>query len=793
MVETRHGEITGGSVGASLQRREDAPLLTGQASYTDDHSERGMVHAAVLRSEYGHARILGIDTTGADQLPGVLGVYTAADIEASGIPGQLPAWRLPLTKDDNPVYDLITGTHVPDRPMLAVDRVRFAGEPVAVVVAEDRYVAHEARDSIEVEYERLDAVTDPVTAVSDKAPQLHSGIADNVALEWTVGNEARTAEAFETAAQIVDIDLVNQRVAPCAMEPRCALASFKPSTGELTVTLSTQVPHHHRTFFSDALDIPEHKVTVEAPDVGGGFGLKSKFHPGELIVAWCAMELGRPVKWQETRSASFASDIHGRGHHTHGELAVDEDGRFRGLRIETYVDMGAYLSKVAPFVATCVFGRMLSEQYDFSGVHCRSIAAFTNKAPMDAYRGAGLPEAAYVVERLVKQAAQTLDIDPIELRRRNLIPSSSFPYDNSLGLNYDSGDYEAALGRAIEHLEYDKFRARQRRLRRDDRYVGVGFGCYVEVAAGIDQESSIVRFHPSGKVTAFTGTHDHGQGHGTTYAQILADELGVEANDIEIKEGHTDTAPKGTGTFGSRSAVSAGSALVKSARKVVDQGQRIAAHQLETAVDDIEFDAGSFFVEGAPDRSIHIQEIAGLAYQDRSLPEEVEPGLEASSFVRMPTTYPFGVHAAVVEVDPASGEIDLQQFLAVDDVGVQINPMIVEGQVHGGVAQGIGQALFEEVQYDANGTLVTGSLQDYSVPKATQLPDLEVDSTITPTPTNPLGVKGVGETGTIGSPPAVVNAIVDALEPFGVEHLDMPVTSETVWRAIGRSTSNPSQ
>jgi carbon-monoxide dehydrogenase large subunit len=691
---------------------------------------------------------------------------------------------MPPTADDDPAFDLREGVHTPDRPFLATDRVRYAGEPVAVVVAESRYAAADGVDKVDVEYERLEAVTDPIESTSGDAPQLHESVPDNVTLDWTAGNEEETMAAFDAADHTVELSVVNQRIGPSSMEPRATLAEWRGGSDELRVTVSSQVPHHHRELFASALDVPEHKIHVVSPDVGGGFGLKSKFHNGELIAAWCSMQLDRPVKWQASRSSSFLSDMHGRGHHTTAELALEDDGTITGFRLDTHVDMGGYLSKVSPFIATAAYARVLSGQYRIPGVFCRVRGAMTNKSPMDAYRGAGRPEAAYILERLVRKAAAELGVDSVALRRQNQIPSDAFPYRTPLGVSYDSGNYEETLDTALQHVDYEALRERQAELREEGRYLGIGLGCYTETAAGINLESSIVRFHPSGTVTAFTGTHDHGQGHGTTFAQVLSDQLGVPYDDIEVREGDTDEIPKGTGTYGSRSAVAAGSALVESAGKVVESARKIAAHQFEADPDDVVFEDGEFSVAGVPERSVSIQEVAAAAYTSEDLPEDVEPGLEASSFVRPDVTFPAGVHVAVVEVDPDSGEVEFEQYVGVDDVGNRINPTIVEGQVHGGVAQGIGQALYEGIEYDSNGTLVTGSMQDYTVPKAEHIPNMVTDETVSPAPGNPLGVKGIGEAGCVAAPPAVVNAVVDALEPFGVDHVEMPVTAEKIWQAV---------
>ncbi len=793
-------------LGSAIERREDPELVTGEGVYTDDVQDPELAHMAVLRSQYGHAEIDGIDTSEAEAMDGVIGVYTAEDIDEAGTPGDLPVgWLLP---------DLKTPSH----PILAGDRARYQGDGVAVVVAEERYLAHDALDRIDVDYERLDAVVDPKAAVEADAPQLHDWSEDptdtdvrddediervppNQAFDWEIGDSEATDEAFENAAHTVEVDLENQRLIPNAMEPRATVAEYKPGTGEVEVQMTSQNPHLHRQLMSAVLDVPEHKLHIVAPEVGGGFGSKIHHYPDEALTCWCAMQLERPVKWQATRSETYLTDAHGRDHVTHAELAMDDAGTITGMRVTTYAGMGAYLSTFAPSIPTYLYGTLLSGQYDIPAIHCNVIGSFTNGAPVDAYRGAGRPEALYVVERLVTLGAREMGMDPAAFRRQNFIPEDDFPHETPVAVVYDSGDYEPALDAALEMVEYEELRERQAELREEDRYLGIGFSSYIEACglapselagqlgaqAGL-WESGLVRVHPSGTVTAFCGTSGHGQGHETTYAQIVSDELGVPYEDIEIVEGDTDEIPQGMGTYGSRSAAVGGSALATSSQKVVDKARTIAAHLLETGEEDLEFENGEFNVAGAPERSMTIQEVAQQAYLAHNIPEGVEPGLEETSFYDPENfTFPFGTHVAVVEVDPESGEIEFHQYAAVDDVGNQINPKIVEGQIHGGIAQGIGQALYEGAVYDDNGTLLTGSMQDYAVPKAEHVPNMETDATVTPAPHNPLGVKGVGEAGTIASPQAVVNAVTDALQPFDIDHIDMPLTEEKVWRAVNGS------
>jgi len=769
-------------LGSAIERREDPALVTGDAEYTDDIQVPRMTHMAVKRSRHAHAGIGEVDTSGAEAMDGVVDVFIAEDLD---VPGSLPVGWLLETLEQV------------DHPIMAGDRARYQGDAVAVVVAEDRYTAHDALDEIDVEYDRMDAVTDPVDAL-DGGPQLHDDAEDNVAFEWEIGNSEETADAFEEADHTVDLEVENQLLIPNAMEPRACVADYNPSEDDLDVAMTTQNPHVHRLLMSGVIDHPENKLSIRAPDVGGGFGSKIHHYPDEALTAWAAKQVERPVKWVATRSETYQTDALGRGHQTHGELALDDDGTILGLRVDTKANLGAYLSTFAPSIPTYLYGTLLSGQYEIPAIHCEVTGAFTNVPPVDAYRGAGRPEASFLVERLVKKAADHMDMDPAEFRRRNFVPEDAFPYETPVAMVYDSGNYEKTLDRAMEMLDYEEFRERQQRAREEGRYLGVGFSAYIE-ACGIAPselvgqlgaqaglwESSLVRFQPSGTVTAYLGTSGHGQGHDTTYAQIVASELGVDYEDVDIVEGDTDEIPQGMGTYGSRSAAVGGSALVQSARKVVEKAKKIAAHQLEADEDDIEFEDGEFRVAGAPDRSMHIQDVAGAAYLAHDMPDDIEPGLEASSFYDPDNfVFPFGMHAAIVEVDPDTGEIDFETYVAVDDVGNQINPKIVEGQIHGGVAQGVGQALYESAEYDENGQLLTGSMQDYTVPKAMHVPEMETDSTVTESPHNPLGVKGVGEAGTIAAPQAVVNAVVDALEPFDVDHVEMPLKEERVWRAV---------
>jgi carbon-monoxide dehydrogenase large subunit len=763
---------TGRSVGERVKRREDPHLLTGEARFTDDIQYPRTAHLAILRSQYAHARIESIDTSDARASEGVLAVYTREDLLESGLDGTIPG--------DDPDF----GVSV-DRPFLAGERVRYQGDPIAGVVAEDRYAAHEALDRIDVEYERLDAVTNIQDAVAEDAPTIHEEAPDNVAFEWDSGDEAGTADALENADEVVEVDLSINKVVAVPMEPRSAIAQYRGAEGELTLELGCQNVLGVQDYLSDVFGLPEHKVHVKAPDVGGGFGVKAQAYTGHILASWCSMQLGRPVKWVATRSEAFTSTNHSRRHDLSARAALDEDNRIIGLHVDSLADVGGYLTQGGAGVPTGAFGTRLLGAYDIPNAYVEVTGAFTNTTTLSAYRGAGRPEAAYTIERLVDACARELGEDPVEFRRKNFIPPGKFPYETPFGTAYDSGDYEKALDRALEHVDYEAFRERQSEARDDGRYLGIGISTYIEICGGGEGslQGGQIRVTPSGKVVAMTSMVENGQGHATGFAQVVADELGVDYDDVEVVEGDTDRVPEGGGTGGSKAMTMSGNALRASARAVRERARAIAAHSLEAAPTDLEFEEGEFHIAGVPERGMTIQEIAEVAYSG-DLPPDIR-GLEDTSFFSPDgSTAPFGTHLAIVEVDPETGEVAFERYVAVDDVGEQINPTLVEGQIVGGVVQSIGQALHEEAVYDDNGNLVTGSLQDYAVPKAFDVPEIEWDSTVTPSPNNPLGVKGVGEAGTIGAMPAVVNAVLDALEPLGVDAIDMPLTQETVWRAV---------
>jgi aerobic carbon-monoxide dehydrogenase large subunit len=770
--------------GSAIRRREDPRLITGAATYTDDIMLPGMVYAAMLRSPHAHARIGRLDTSAAATAPGVVAVYTAADT-AEALKPMPCAWLVPNA-------DLKIAEYL----CMARDTVRYVGDIVAVVVAESPYQAQDALELIEVEYDPLPAVADPRQSVQEGAPQLHASVPGNQAFHWTVTGGDVDA-AFAAADVVVRDHIVQQRLIPTAMEPRSAVVQWSAASRELTLWNTTQNPHIVRFIASIVLGVPEDKLRVIAPEVGGGFGSKIAQYPGEFIAAFCAMRLARPVKWTETRSENYIATTHGRDHVQEVEMAATRDGRITGLRCTVWAGMGAYLSTAAPGIPTILHGLMLAGPYGIPAVHEDVYGVYTNTTPVEAYRGAGRPEATYMIERLIDRLAHTLGMDPVEVRRKNLIEPFENGHDVVTGLTYDSGNYGAALDKALAQVDYAGVRAEQARLRTEGRYLGIGVTTYVEIcglgpsqvagAVGFQGglwESAIVRFHPSGAVNVFIGAKPHGQGEETTFAQIVAAELGVSVDDVKVVHGDTDRTPMGWGTYGSRTTAVGGAALAVAVRKIKDKARALAAHVLEAAVEDIDYQDGRFYVKGSPGQAKTIQEIALLANVAWNLPPGMEAGLEASSFYDPPNfTYPFGAHVAVVEVEPATGRVHIRRYVAVDDCGPQINPMIVEGQVHGGVVQGIGQALWEEAVYDDTGQLLTGTLMDYAIPRADQLPDIEVLSTVTPSPHHPLGVKGIGEAGTIASTCTVYNAVIDALRPLGVDAIRMPLTPERVWRA----------
>ena len=770
--------------GSSIKRREDPRLITGQGNYVDDIKLVGLLHMVLVRSPHAHANIKGIDTSGAKAVDGVVAVSTGEELKDQL--GSLPVgWPVPGTKE------------VP-HPPLAVGTVRYVGDAVAAVVATDAATASDAAELVEVEYEELRPVINMEEAVKDGAPQLHEDAPNNIAFEWEVGG-GDVEEAEKNAEVVVEQRIVNQRLVPNAMEARGVVADHNPGTNQLTVWTSSQIPHLVRLLMALVTGHPEHLLRIIAPDVGGAFGSKLYLYAEEIITAIVARELGRPVKWIEQRTEAYIATTHGRDHLSDVVIAGNRDGTITSLRTRTYANMGAYLSTFAPLIPTYLYGLVFVGPYSFPNVQCKVIAPFTNTTPVDAYRGAGRPEATYLIERMVDLFSAEIGMDPAEVRRKNFIPPFDDGYEVPTGVTYDSGNYQGALDRALDMVGYDEFRKEQEQARKEGRYLGIGFSSYVEICGGAPSaiattlgaraglwESALVRIHPTGKVTVFTGSSTHGQGHETTFAQLAGSELGIPMEDIEVIHGDTQQIQFGTGTFGSRSAAVGGGAIFMSTAKIKEKAKKLAAQMLEAAEEDIVYEDGKLYVRGAPAEAKTIQDVALAAHiYAKDLPEGMEPGLEATSFFDPSNfTWPFGTHIAVVEVDPDSGEVALNRYIGVDDVGNVINPMIVDGMVHGGIAQGVGQALQEEAVYDESGQLLTGSMMDYAVPTSEDLPMYETDRTVTPTSVNPMGVKGAGETATIAASPAVINAVVDALSPFGIKHIDMPAKPEKVWRAI---------
>ena len=779
-------------IGAAVRRKEDVRFLTGRGTYTDDIARHGQTHAYIIRSSQPHALIKRIDTSKAKAAPGVVAIFTGADMAADKV-GGLPCGWLVKNKDGSPMKE-------PPHPPLVVDRVRHVGDHIAVVIAETKSQAKDAAELVEIDFEPLPAVVDSLDALKPGAPQVHGDAAPgNLCYDWELGDKAAVDAAFAKAHKVAKIDLFNNRLIPNAMEPRAATGDFDPASGDYTLYTTSQNPHVIRLLMGAfVLGIPESKLRVYAPDVGGGFGSKIYHYAEEAIVTWAAGKVKRPIRWTADRSESFMSDAHGRDHHSHAELALDKDGKFLALRVATVANMGAYLSTFASCIPTYLYATLLAGVYTTPAIYAEVKAVFTNTVPVDAYRGAGRPEATFLIERLVDIAAKEMGMDRVEIRRRNFIPTDAFPYQTPVALQYDSGDYFATLEQAQKAADWAGFEARRAEARKRGKLRGIGISTYLE-ACGIAPsniagalgaraglyEAATVRVHPTGTVTILTGSHSHGQGHETTFAQVVADHLGIGIGQVEIVHGDTGKIPFGMGTYGSRSLAVGGTAIVKALDKVVNKAKKIAAHLLEASVNDIEFKDGKFTVVGT-DRSKTFGEIALTAYVPHNYPlEELEPCLEENAFYDPKNfTFPGGCHICEVEIDPETGVTRVVKFTAVDDVGRVINPMIVEGQVQGGVAQGIGQALLENCVYDKNGQLLTGSYMDYTMPRADDLPSIGVATHTTLCTHNPLGVKGCGEVGAIGSPPAVINAVVDALKDHGVTHMDMPASPQKVWSVI---------
>ena len=778
-------------IGKSVPRKEDNRFITGKGRYTDDIKQVGQSHAYFVRSPHAHADVVSIDVEEALSAPGVIAVLTGADVTADGL-GGLPCGWMIHSKDGSEMKQ-------PHHPVLADNRVHYLGEPVAMVIADTALEAKNAAELVVVDWAEKQAVVS--VSEAQAAPAIYDDIPQNTCYEWALGDSDAVATAMEQAAHVTRIELTNNRLIPNAMEPRAALAEYNAGSDELTLHTTSQNPHLARLILTAFVQIaPEHKLRVIAPDVGGGFGSKIFVYSEETALAWAAKKLGLTIKWTAERSEAFLADAHGRDHVTTAELAMDENGQFLAFKVKTTANMGAYLSTFASSVPTYLYGTLLAGQYRTPAIYVEVDSVFTNTAPVDAYRGAGRPEATYLVERIVTKAAIELGKDPAELRRQNFIRTDEFPYETPVALTYDIGDYEASLDKALELSDYEGFAARKASAAARGKLRGIGLSCYIEacglapsqvagaLGAGVGLwESGEVRVNPTGSVSVLTGSHSHGQGHETTFAQLVADKLGVPIDDVDVVHGDTGKLDFGLGTYGSRSLAVGGSALVNAADKVIEKGRKVAAHLLRTDPDNIEFEAPVYRMKNS-NESKTFQEIAFAAYVNHDYPDDLEPGLAEKAFYDPGNfTYPAGTHICEVEIDPDTGVTKVVQFVAVDDFGNLINPMIVEGQVHGGIAQGVGQALLEQAVYDDAGQLITGSYMDYCMPRADDLPNFTVGMTCTPCTHNPIGAKGCGEAGAIGSPPAVINAVLDAI---GETDMDMPATPERVWSMVKRANTS---
>jgi len=782
--------MTSEGIGASVRRKEDYRFLTGNGHYLDDINRPGQAYACFVRSPHAHAKIRGIDIASASSAPGVIAIFIGKDLADDGIGPLICGWAI-TSKNGDP-------HNAPAHPALAIDTVRYVGDAVAVVIADTLEQAKDGAEQVVVDYDAQPAVASAVNALASASPLVHEDAPGNLCYDWEIGDKAATDAAFDAAHHVTTIDIVNNRLIPNAVEPRAAIGEYDVGMDNLTLYTTSQNPHVARLILSAFNQVaPEHKLRVIAPDVGGGFGSKIFVYAEETVCLWAARKIKQAVKWTAARSESFQTDAHGRDHVSKAELAMDADGKFLGLRVNTVANMGAYLSTFSTAVPSYLYATLLAGQYTTPAIYCDVQAVFTHTVPVDALRGAGRPEAAFVIERIVEQAAKETGRDPAELRRMNMVPVDAFPYQTPVIQQYDCGDYGASLDEALRMADYAGFAKRRTESESRGKRRGIGFSAYIE-ACGIAPsaavgalgggvglwESGQIRFNPTGNVTVFTGSHSHGQGHETTFAQIVASRLGVPLGNIEVVHGDTDKVMFGMGTYGSRSAAVGGSALCKAADKIVAKGLKIAAHILEASEEDIEFTDGNFTVAGT-DKMMNIAEVAFAAYVPHNYPEGVEPGLSETAFYDpLNFSFPAGTHICEVEIDPDTGVVEIVNYTAVDDFGTVINPMIVEGQVHGGVAQGIGQALLEGCVYDDAGQLITGSFMDYTMPRADTVPSIDVGLTETPSPLNPLGVKGCGEAGAIAAPAATMNAVVDALWDLGVRDVPMPATASTVWKSI---------
>ncbi len=778
-------------IGASVQRKEDKKFLTGKGRYTDDINRAGQVYAHFVRSDIAHANIKSINTKVAAEASGVVAVYTGEDIDVGG---PICGWVVP-NRDGS-------ATHEPPHPLLAKGKVRFVGDAVAVVIAESLQEAKSASELVEVDYDELPAVVNLETASS--GAEIHEGMAENRYFDWELGDEEATDNALNSASRVVKLTVRNNRLVPNPMEPRSALAEYDELNDSYTLYTTSQSPHLTRLVLAAFMfQIPESKIRVVAPDVGGGFGAKIYVYVEEAVCTWASKKIKRPIKWTADRTQAFLTDAHGRDHINNIQLALDSNNKITGLRVDTLANLGGYLSAFAVAVPTYLHGTLLSGLYDIPAIYTNVKGYATTTTPVDAYRGAGRPEATYLLERVMDQAAREVGMDQAEFRRLNFIPKDAFPYQTAVALQYDIGDYEPALDKAMEMIDYKNFENRRSEASKRGKYRGIGVSSYIE-ACGIAPsavagalggrvggwESASVRVDPTGTITVTTGAHSHGQGHATTFAQIVTERLGVPNSSVELVHGDSDRSPFGMGTYGSRSLAVGGVAISKAIDKIVEKSKKIAAHLMEASADDVEFKDGKFTVAGT-DKETAFGDVALAAYVPHNYPlETLEPGLEETAFYDpMNFTYPAGTHIAEVEVDPATGVVEIVDWAACDDFGNLINPMIVEGQVHGGIAQGIGQALLENAHYDENGQLLTASYMDYCMPRADDLPSFKVGYTNTPCTHNDLGVKGCGEAGAIASPPALINAIINALSPLGVTDMSMPATPQKVWKAIQDSQS----
>lgn len=760
-----------------VRRVEDQRFITGKGRYTDDISLPGQVYGVMLRSPHAHAKILKIDTAAAQAAPGVLAVYTHADLKAANV-GDLPC-TIPLKNRDGSMRA------DPPRPALADGMVRHVGDPVAFVVAETSAQARDAAEMIEVDYDALPAAADMATAMEPGQPQIWSQAPNNRAFDWEIGDKAKIDALFASAAKTVKLTLENNRIVVASMEARVALGAFDRDSGRFTLYTPTQGVWVQKKLLAKILGLPEEKFHVVTGDVGGGFGMKIFIYPEQVMTLFASRALGRPVKWTSDRGEAFLTDTHGRANLTHAEMALDKDHNFLALRIHNIADMGAYLSTYAPMIPTMAGTKVLSSVYRFQGVYARVEGVFTNTVPVDAYRGAGRPESNYIMERLIDVAARELGIDRAELRRKNYIPPTAFPWTSAMGLTYDSGEFENTSNTALKAIDWAGFEARRAEAKKRGKRRGIGMAYYLEATGGAPTERAEIRFAEDGFVEVYVGTQSTGQGHETAYTQIVAEQLGVDFDKVRILQGDSDAIPTGGGTGGARSLYSEGGAILKAKDGVVEKGKVVAADMLETAASDIEFAAGRFRVAGT-DRDVGIVEVAQEARKRSNAKAGEAAGLDtAADWQVQAITFPNGCHACEVEIDEATGVAEVVRYVVADDMGKVINPTIVKGQIHGGVVQGVGQALYENVVYDADGQLLTGSFTDYCLPRADNFPEIEVILCEVPCKTNPLGVKGAGEAGAVGSAPATINAIVDALADLGVKHVDMPATPQKLWRILG--------